>query len=287
VSYCARGNLNLSNLRSSPSEELDPPTPKWISDLQYAMLSRIQEYRFFEPRQLVRWGFAKDKKVAYVYAKKLERLGAIVKVGRGLYRVVHDAIAKLLQRPVRMIATGVRLSKGTRLSKPAGALLDFSGASDPPAGPSKLVLLGPYLRPRYLGLFLDNVRGFRCGRYEQLGRDLLLMPCDLELFVPNKVSYFEVCHLVGNVLVDGCVVVYTNSGDLDRFGPSCRVEYRPPEGFVRGSGLLTLRKAAVELSKCFRAIAVVLRSCLHVDELRSLFSWLSSLWSFALPPPSS
>jgi hypothetical protein len=277
------------DLKLSPSEELDatplPALPKWVSDLQYAMLSRIQGYHAFEPRQLVEWGFAKDKKVAYVYAKKLERLGAIKRVKRGLYQVVHDVIAKLLQLPVRMIATGVRLRKGAGVSKPAGVLpldLFVPGSARSRVKSSKLVLLGPYLRPKYLGLFLDNVRGFRCGRYKQLGRDLLLKPCDLELFVPNRVSYFEVCHLVGNVLVDGVVTVYTNSGDVDRFGASCRVEYRPPRDFVKDNGPLTLRKGVVELSKAFRALAVVLRSCLRVDELRGLFSWLSSLWSFAL-----
>jgi hypothetical protein len=290
-------SLTKNRSTSSPSHLLDATSnkalPRWISDLQYAILSRIKEHFVFEPKYLVKWGFAKDGKSAYVYTKRLERLGVIVKSKRGFYQVAHDVVERLLHLPVRMISAGVRLVKGTRVSCLSGVLslegyLPKVAGSKPSAKPSRLVLLGPYLRPRYLGLFLDNVRGWGVGRYKQLPRDLLLKPRDLDLFVSNRVSYFEVCHLVGNVLMDGCVVVYTNLEDLDKFGASCRVEYRPPKDFVKDNGLFTLRKGVVELSKAFRAIAVVLRSCLPVDELRGLFSWLSSLWSFALPsPPSS
>jgi hypothetical protein len=281
---------------NSPSHLLDvalnkasnKALPKWISDLHYAILSRIKGYFVFEPKLLVKWGFAKDEKCAYVYTKRLERLGVIVRSKRGSYRVVHNVVERLLQLPIRMISTDVRLRKGTRVSSPLG-VLSLEGYLPKVASskPSKLILLGPYLRPRYLGLFLDNIRGWSCGRYKQLPRELLLKPRDLDLFFSNKVSYFEVCHLVGNVLMDGCVVVYTNLEDLERFGASCRVEYRPLRDFVKDNGLFTLRKGVVELSKAFRALAIVLRSCLPVDELKSLFSWLSSLWSFALPSPPS
>jgi hypothetical protein len=145
-------------------------------------------------------------------------------------------------------------------------------------------LTAPRLSLGYLGLFLDNVRGWGCGRYRQLGRSELLKLGDLDLFFSNSVRYFEVCHVVSDVVLDGVVVVYTNVEDFSRFGSGCvRVEWRPPRNFVKRQGLGALRKGLLELVEAFRAIAVVLGRCLSLGELSKLYAWLSASWG--LWPP--
>jgi hypothetical protein len=134
-------------------------------------------------------------------------------------------------------------------------------------------------RPGYLGLYLDNVRWYGLdGGWHQLPRSALLRPGGLD---PEwLVAYSEVTHVVGNLVLDGVVVVYTNTEDLGRFGAGAvRVEYRPPSGYVRRSGLAsTLLLAKYELVKAFRALAVVLREQLAPRRLLELYTWLGGLW---------
>jgi hypothetical protein len=134
-------------------------------------------------------------------------------------------------------------------------------------------------RPRYLGLFLDNIRWLGLdGRWHQLPRSGLLRLGDLD---PGwSVGYAEVAHAVGGVVLDGVVVVYTNAEDFGRFGGGAvRVEYRPPRGYVRRSGLASaLLLAKHELVKAFKAMAAVLGEVLPARRLLELYSWLGGLW---------
>ena len=134
-------------------------------------------------------------------------------------------------------------------------------------------------RPRYLGLFLDNLRWFGLdGRWHQLPRSGLLGLGGLD---PEwSVAYSEVAHVVGNLVLDGVVVVYTNAEDFRRFGAGAvRVEYRPPSGYVRRRGLAsTLLLAKYELVKAFKALAVVLGEVLSARKLLELYSWIGALW---------
>jgi hypothetical protein len=158
----------------------------------------------------------------------------------------------------------------------SAGLLSFrrSAAGSAPASVSTAVG-----RVGYLGLFLDNVRWFGLdGRWHQLPRAKLLRLGDLD---PGwSVGYAEVTHVVGDLVLDGVVVVYTNAEDLGRFGTGAvRVEYRPPRGFVRGRGVAsTLLLAKYELVKAFRALAVVLGEVLSRGRLSDLYSWLGRLW---------
>jgi hypothetical protein len=134
-------------------------------------------------------------------------------------------------------------------------------------------------RPGYLGLFLDNVRWFGLGGgWHQLPRSKLLRFGDLD---PEwLVTYSEVAHVVGNLVLDGVVVVYTNAEDFRRFGAGAvRVEYRPPSGLVRRNGLASaLLLAREELVKAFKSLAVVLGEILTRKRLLELYSWLGGLW---------
>ncbi|WP_042667415.1 hypothetical protein [Desulfurococcus amylolyticus] len=59
-------------------------------------------------------------------------------------------------------------------------------------------------------------------------------------------------------MIDGQVVIYSNPEDLGRFGPCCRVEWRPPRGYVKLNGVSsTLRFSNEVFSNAFKAIATV------------------------------
>jgi hypothetical protein len=134
----------------------------------------------------------------------------------------------------------------------------------------------------YVGLFVDSVRGVRGGVFEPFpgGRGCLLDVRDLLLFY-GGVCYFEVTHVVGGVGVGGQVVVYSNSGDVGRFGDSVRVEWRPPGGFVSSAGVRgALARSRVEFVRAWVALSVVLRFGLGLPRgyLASLYNWLGRLW---------
>jgi hypothetical protein len=258
-------------------------TPSWVGDKLAKILERLLELTVVMPSWLKAMGFAKDRKQAYVYVQRLVRLGALERTGRwGVYRVRHDVVARLLQLPVRRISEGIQRAR--RKSK---LLLDGGGVRR--ARPCGLVgsLSGGLVVPRfnglgYCGLFVDSVRGVGGGVYRPYpgGRVALLGVGDLKLFYEG-VGYFEVTHVVGGVGLEGQVVVYSNSGDVGRFGEGVRVEWRPPGGLVSSNGVVgTLRASRVELVKAWVALSVVLGEGLGLSKrcLSSLYSWLGRVW---------
>jgi hypothetical protein len=261
-----------SSARARPGAR---PTPSWLGDRVAEILERLLELTVVMPSWLKAMGFVKDRKEAYVYIQRLVKLGALERTDRyGVYKVRHDVIARLLQLPVRRISEGLRRARqklqlltdggGVRRASPGGLVCPSSGGL------------------RYVGLFVDNVRGVRGGVYSPYpgGRGVLLGVGDLGLFY-GSVSYFEVTHVVGGVCLDGQVVVYTNSGDVGRFGGCVRVEWRPPSGFVSVAGVRgALQRNRVELLRAWVALSVVLRFGLGLSEryLSSLYSWLGRLW---------
>jgi len=268
-------NINVFRLNSkaesgkseaSKSELLDT-SRSWLGPTQHKLLQFIANFKYVEPKHLVP-SFAKDRKVAYVYIKRLEKLGVVKKIRRGLYRVIHSNLAKLLHLPVRNI------------SKPRdSATKQSSGVRQANSTSSAGFARSPSLS--YAGLFLDNLR-YRCyGKYHQLGRSSLLSLCSVNS--DCGVSYCEVTHIVSNDFIDGVVVVYSNVEDFERFSAPCmRVEYRPPKNFVKRNGVAsTIRFSKYMFIKAFKALALVLSSILTRSEAVELFKWLSSLWSFS------
>jgi hypothetical protein len=247
----------------------------WIGDYQHRLLLFLSDLEEVRPRDLVPH-FCSNPKSAYAVVRRLERRGVLRRVGHGVYRVVKEVVGQLLRLPVRHIKGGarrsaVRQTDGTTPADPASAVL----ASSAPVCASSTAVG----RPGYLGLYLDNVRWFGLdGGWHQLPRSRLLRPGDLD---PGwRVGYAEVTHVVGNLVLDGVVVVYTNAEDFSRFGTGAvRVEYRPPSGYVRRSGLASaLLLAKYELVKAFRALAVVLGEVLPRKRLLGLYTWLGGLW---------
>jgi hypothetical protein len=262
-------------------------TPSWVGDKLARILEHLLELTVVMPSWLKAMGFVKDRKEAYVYVQRLVRLGVLEKTGRwGVYRVRHDVIIKLLQLPVRRISEGIGRARrrlqmltdggGVRRASPGGlvGLLGGGGCGG--------VVLPSFNGVGYCGLFVDNVRGVGGGLYSPypLGRVALLGVGDLRLFY-GSVSYFEVAHVVGGVSVGGQVVVYSNPGDLGRFGGCVRVEWRPPEGFVSRAGVVgTLQRSRVEFLRAWVALGVVLRFGLGLSRryLSSLYGWLGRVW---------
>jgi hypothetical protein len=100
----------------------------WVSDSTYEVLMYLQSFSTVRPYDLVIAGYCKNSEVAYVYVQRLVKKGVLQRVGRGVYKVVHEVIQKLLKLPIRKISngkkvrkskqsvsnSGVRFSKGTR-----------------------------------------------------------------------------------------------------------------------------------------------------------------------------
>jgi hypothetical protein len=273
-----------SSARAGPRR---PPTPGWIGDKLAKILERLLELTVVMPSWLKVSGFVKDRKEAYVYVQRLVRLGVLERTGRwGVYKVRHDVIARLLQLPVRRISEGIARARrrpqlltnggGVRRTSPCGLVGPLSNGLGCVGG-------GCVGGVGYVGLFVDNVRGVGGGVYCLWpgGRVGLVEVRDLGLFY-DSVLYFEVCHVVGGVSVEGQVVVYSNSGDSVRFGGGCvRVEWRPPEGLVSRVGVAgALRASRVEFVRAWVALSVVLREGLGLSKqyLSSLYGWLGRLW---------
>jgi hypothetical protein len=285
----------LDATSSTTRQPRRPPGPSWVGDKLVAVLERLLELTVVMPSWLKAMGFVKDRKEAYVYVQRLVKLGVLERTGRwGVYRVRHDVVARLLQLPVRRIAEGIaRARRRIQLLTDGGGVRRASPCV--PVCPSSVVGLCGVGRVGscglvcsrsnglgYVGLFVDNVRGVRGGVYEPWpgGRGCLVGVRDLRLFY-GSVSYFEPCHVVCGVSLEGQVVVYSNSGDRGRFGCCVRVEWRPPEGFVSSAGVRgTLGRSRVELLRAWVALSVVLRYGLGLSRryLSSLYSWLGRLW---------
>jgi len=263
VSSTGTGLINLTENQVLESKE-------WIGDAQHRILLFLRDLEEVRPRDLVPY-FCSSPKSAYVYVMRLEKLGVLRRVARGVYRVVHEVVEELLKLPVRAVSRGgaVRNRYGTTpCSSPLSPPSLTAGSADP-------------RRLGYRGLFLDNLRWYGVdGAYRQLPRSQL-MP--LRYLDPEWwVSYAEVCHLVSGAVLDGVVVVYTNAEDLGRVGPSARVEYRPPSGYVRGNGVASLLLLArEELVKAFKSLALVLGESLARSRLFELLSWVARSWDLS------
>jgi len=272
---------------------------EWVSDITYEILMYLQELETVRPYDLVLANFCKDPKTAYVYIQRLVKKGVLQKSGWGTYRVIREAIKKLLKLPVRKVSTGkkekkekkekvVRKPEGTRGlvcgvvggglgGVVGGGSLCVGGGGVGVVGSGVLGCFGGVGGFGYVGVFFDNVRwvGFG-GGFHQLGRGGLFTYGQL----PDGVRYFEVTHVVGGDVLDGVVVIYSNVEDFNRFKkPSVRVEWRPPSGYVRKNGVAnTVHYAKHELVKAFKSLAIVLKNVMTPRELGKLFNWLTWAW---------
>lgn len=256
---------------------------EWVSDIAYEILMYLQELETVRPYDLVIANFCKDSKTAYVYIQRLIKKGVLQKTGWGTYKVIHEAIKKLLKLPVRKVSTGKKEKKEKVVRKPEGTRgLEVGGGLGGGVGVGgvfggSLFVGGGFGSLGYVGLYFDNVRwvGFD-GRLHQLERGRLLAYGQL----PDGVRYFEVAHVVSGDVLDGVVVIYTNVEDFSRFGkPSVRVEWRPPSNYVRRNGVANaVHYGKHELVKAFKSLAVVLKNVMTPRELSGLFNWLLWVW---------
>lgn len=240
-----------------PKQLLESNCRGWVSDVEVRILEYLSNFRFVEPKMLVQGGFCRNGKVAYVYVKRLVVRGLLRKVGRGLYEIVKEKVSKVLHLPVRKLSrrSVVRKSEGTSPG------LSGSGLGPSPSGPS----LG---RCCFRGVFFDNVFGWCGGGFVRL--------CGVSLgglggF--DRVSGFEVRYVVGGVVLDGFLRIYTNVSK-DGFD-SVAVEYVPPSGYVRRNGVASsLRFARHELVKAFIALGKVLSEILPRKDFSRLLEVL-------------
>jgi len=234
----------------------------------------------------------------YDVAKRLLARGILEKLRYGLYKVVANlaellAVAKVKDtRGAYKVAykssgkEGGKEAQGTRVVGMAGAagvsaMSKVSGVSNVSGGNGGGVSGGL----RVLGQFFDNVRGYTAsgGRYVGGDRGRVVSWRHFSLF--GSVSYAEVGWWVGGTVLDGRVVVYTNSLDLARLGECVRVEWRPPEGYVKRHGLDgAVRKAREEVLKAWKALTVLVARFAAEDlsALREAVAFLRSSPLFRL-----
>ena len=255
---------------------------EWVSDSTYEVLMYLQSFSTVRPYDLVIAGYCKNSEVAYVYVQRLVKKGVLQRVGRGVYKVVHEVIQKLLKLPIRKISNGKKVRKTKQ--EVSNSVVRFSkgarGLVCGVVGGGSLCVGGVGGGFGYVGVFFDNVRwvGFG-GGFHQLGCSELFTYGQL----PDGVRYFEVTHVVSGDVLDGVVVIYSNVEDFSRFRkPSVRVEWRPPSGYVRKNGVANaVHYAKHELVKAFKSLAIVLKNVMTPRELGKLFNWLTWAWGSA------
>jgi hypothetical protein len=136
----------------------------WLGALEYRVLLFIKDLPSVSPSDLVRAGLVKNRKSAYNYARKLAKIGVLQRVKRGVYRVVREAVEKLLRLSVRDTSPKKkRESGGQREGARSVAVFGVDGVVSVSGG-----------RPCFAGLYLDNVRYWAFGRYCQLEREKLV-----------------------------------------------------------------------------------------------------------------
>jgi predicted transcriptional regulator len=231
-----------------------------VSDTQFEILNHLFVYGRDTLTSIAR-AINKDPRRAYDALKRLVKRCLVEKDEKKLY--------KLTELGLKMLAK-VRVVNLSKSSKGEGNV-ESQGKGEgttPDEGCDGGV--------GYVGRFFDNVRGYVGGVFVQSGRDALLS----SLAGFDRLSYFEITHLVKGFDVKGIIVIYTNDGDLGRFGGCViRVEWRPPRGVVSNNPPASvLRLCRFELVKGFKALAVVLRELLLPEDLADLYAWLGRRW---------
>jgi len=232
-------------------------------------------------------------------AKRLLARGILEKLRYGVYKVVVNLAELLAVTKVKDTrgaykaaykSSGKGAGKegdGTRVVGMVGGVLVLAGLSGSGgvSGCSVSVVSGSGCGVRVLGQFFDNVRGYTAsgGRYVGGDRGRVLSWRHLSLF--GSVSYAEVGWWVGGTVLDGKVVVYTNQLDLARLGECVRVEWRPPEGYVKRHGLEgAVRRAREEVFKAWKALTALVSKFAAEDlsALRDAVAFLRSSPLFRL-----
>ena len=178
----------------------------WVGPLEWLVLSSIANLgrRWFTPSELA---LNVDRRRLHDCLMRLVRRGVLRRIARGLYEFIAEhSIVECLR--VRRLKSNVEV-------KDAQPLTD--GTRGPRVG-----VVGP---------FFDNVRGYGGGGYVCGDRGRVLELSDLVFF--DRISYLEVLYLVRGMLLPGQLVLYSN---VKRDGECVRVEWRPPEGYVKSNG---------------------------------------------------
>jgi DNA-binding MarR family transcriptional regulator len=245
-------DLNLSSCRSR--------NLAIVSNVQFEILNHLFVYGKDTLTGIAK-ALNRDRRRVYDSLKRLVERCLVEKDKRKMYKLTEQGL-KILAK-VRV----VNLSKN---HEKKNSERNSQGASEDTTPDGRCGRVG------YVGRFFDNVRGWVGGSYVQSGRDALIS----SLVGFDKVSYFEVAHVVRGFNVEGVIVVYTNEDDLGRFGGCVvRVEWRPPEGVVSGnSPASVLRLSRFEFVKGFKALAVILKELLLPDDLADLYVWLGRRW---------
>jgi len=220
--------LNRGAVKETDSVNLGP--------MEYSIIEYCVEIGVytFTPAHIVEYliakGYAKKEDKAKLHRrvhdaiKRLMRRGLVVKISHGYYR--------LLLNPEKMV--NVKTASLPSLVKIKEGVKETHGTREPHG---------------FVGVFLDNVRGWRGGVFVPGDRGRVLGFGDLVFF--SRVSYGEFAVATGSRVFQGLgqVVVYYNC----KSGPggvticSDWVEWRPPRGFVRSNGVFNARRFFVNV----------------------------------------
>jgi len=286
------GRVFLSGLISTSKAQVldgaESGSSRWLGDREVEILIHLLSFDRFSPVDLVPH-FCKDRKSAYVYVQRLVRKGFVEKVARGVYRVIRNKVESILRSlpKVRAISrgrrkAGVRQPEGTGApSTAAPVTVAVPAAGRPTVGASAVSY--PLRVSGVSGPLLDNLRFYDsegCFRVKPRGEVWRLE--HLASVDVSRVSYLEVAFLLGGHELPGNLVLYSDPG---RFPGAVKVEWRPPRGFVRRSGVAGALSMAREVYVTgFRALARVLAEVLPRPRLVELAGWLSRVWGVCACP---
>jgi DNA-binding MarR family transcriptional regulator len=231
-----------------------------IKDVELQILNHLSIYERDNLTSIAR-ALNKDPRRVYDALKRLIKRCFVEKERRGLYKITE--LGKKILNEIKAINPPKNSEERKNAKK-------SQGKSDDTGSDSRCSGVG------YVGRFFDNVKGYIGGSYVQSGRDALLS----SLAGFDRLSYFEVTHVVKGFSVEGVVVIYTNEGDLERFNDCVtRVEWRPPRGVVKSNPPASvLRLSRFEFVKSFKALTAVLKELLLPDDLADLYAWLGRRW---------
>jgi len=261
----------------------------WFGPQEYRVLKTILNLGLtrFSPKE-IRVELGIDRRNLHHVLQRLTLRGILKKIGRGLYQVVADlaqilGFARIRDVNGRTNSGKVNSDKASGSQRQPNGTRIFVGGSVGSVNGSS-VSLGNSVE-----LFFDNVRGYVYGKYVNGDRGRTLGWWQVSSLF-GSVSYAEVGYRVfgsdpyGGVL-DGVVVIYSNVGDLRRFGSCVRVEYRPPRGYVRRNGVESaVRLSFYELLKAWVALtrALLYVASQNMDYLKMFVSAFRSLSGLSL-----